>query len=251
MMCGPLEQFEIVSLLKVNNLVLVTNSSRYREIAVGILLAWLLTSFAWGGLVVPSRWQVFFETLYITVLDIVGQNRGTSKSIISGFFIFLITLFTVLLSINRIGIVPYSFTVSSHVIVAGLMGCMIWFGKFIIGCRIHGVKRSALVMPGGAPAAIIAPLIAIETLGFVITAISLPVRLFANMMSGHILLKVLGGFAWTMAISGSVALFGLHRLPMMVLFVLMFRETGVALIQAYVFTLLTCIYFADVISGGH
>lgn len=251
MLDGPLEQFEIVSLFRLGGTTLMSNSSIFLLLSVGVLMTWIVLAFTTGGLLVGNRWQIMLESMYIAILDMIGQTLGSSKSMVSSFFVFMMNLFTLLLAINLIGIVPYSFTVSSHIIAAFLITAMIWFGKLIIGSRLHGVKLSALVMPGGAPLVLLLPLIAIETLGFAVTLVSLPVRLFANMMSGHILLKVLGGFAWTMAVSGSVVLFAMHLMPMVVLFMLMFLETGVAFIQAYVFSLLTCIYFADSISGGH
>lgn len=127
---------------------------------------------------------------------------------------------------------------------------VVWVGKLIIGIRAHGVKLAGIFLPQGLPLVMVPALVAIEILSFFIVLISLPVRLFANIMSGHILLKVLAGFAWSMISSGGI-LFIAHFAPLVVLFVLMFLETGVAMVQAYVFTLLTCIYISDVIAGGH
>lgn len=130
------------------------------------------------------------------------------------------------------------------------LGLVVWVGKLVIGIRSHGLKLAGMFLPQGLPLVIVPALVAIEILSFFIVLISLPVRLFANIMSGHILLKVLAGFAWSMMASGGI-LFIAHFAPLLVLFVLMFLETGVAIVQAYVFTLLTCIYISDVIAGGH
>lgn len=130
------------------------------------------------------------------------------------------------------------------------LGVAVWVGKLIVGIRAHGVKFAGIFLPGGLPLGMIPPLVAIEIISFLMTLISLPVRLFANMMSGHILLKVLAGFAWSMMASGGI-LFIAHFIPLAVLFLLMFLETGVAIVQAFVFSLLTCMYIADAIEGGH
>lgn len=130
------------------------------------------------------------------------------------------------------------------------LGLAVWVGKLVIGVRIHGIKLVGLFLPPGLPLGMIPALVAIEILSFFMTLVSLPVRLFANMMSGHILLKVLAGFAWSIMVSGGF-LFIAHFIPLAIIFALMFLETGVALVQAYVFTLLSCMYIKEVIDGGH
>lgn len=151
---------------------------------------------------------------------------------------------------NLFGLVPYSFTATSHLAVTVTLGLAVWVGKLLIGIRAHGVKLVGMFLPQGLPVGMIPGIVAIEILSFFMVLISLPVRLFANMMSGHILLKVLAGFAWMMMTSGGL-LYIAHFLPLLVVFLLMFLETGVAVVQAYVFTLLTCMYISDVIKGGH
>jgi ATP synthase subunit 6 len=148
------------------------------------------------------------------------------------------------------GLVPYSFTVTSHLIVTLTVATLIWVGKLLIGLRCHGIKLLGIFLPAGAPFAIVPFLVFIELIGFFITVISLSVRLFANIMAGHILLKVLAGFAWTILLAGGF-LFVAHFLPLGVLFLLLGLETGVAFVQAYVFTLLTCLYVSDMLNGGH
>jgi len=144
-----------------------------------------------------------------------------------------------LLVCNLFGLVPYSFTSTSHLAVTVTLGLAVWVGKLFIGIRAHGVKLVGMFLPQGLPVPIIPFIVGIEILSFFMVLISLPVRLFANMMSGHILLKVLAGFAWMMMTSGGL-LYVAHFLPLLVVFLLMFLETGVAIVQAYVFTLLTC-----------
>lgn len=146
--------------------------------------------------------------------------------------------------------VPYSFTATSHLAVTVTLGLTVWVGKLIVGIRAHGVKLVGMFLPQGLPVALIVPLVGLEILSFFMVLISLPVRLFANMMAGHILLKVIASFAWIMMSAGGL-LFVAHFAPLLVLFMLMFLETGVAVVQAYVFTLLTCMYISDAMAGGH
>ena len=152
-----------------------------------------------------------------------------------------------LLMVNLIGMVPYSYTITSQLIVTLLFSGMVYIGVTIIMVRTHGFHTLSVFLPGGAPFALYPLLIPIEIISNVMRVVSLAVRLFANMMAGHILLKVLLGFAWTMMMAQGI-LFILHMVPMGVVFVLLFLETGVAVIQAYVFVTLTCIYLNEAIN---
>jgi ATP synthase subunit 6 len=201
-----------------------------------------------NGLLVPSRYQLVFEGIYQLVVGLIKDTIGSKEG--SAFVSIIFTLFTFLLTCNLFGLVPYSFTATSHIAITFTLGLMVWVGKLVVGLRAHGVKLLGMLLPQGLPLALVPALVAIEIISFCMTLISLPVRLFANMMSGHILLKVLAGFAWSMMLSGGL-MFVVHFLPLLVLFLLMGLETGVAIVQAYVFTMLTCIYFSDVIKGGH
>ena len=117
----------------------------------------------------------------------------------------------------------------------------------LIGFRLHGISLFGMLLPGGTPLAMVPFLVVLELIAFCVTLVSLSVRLFANMMSGHILLKVLLGFAWTMMLAGGVV-FVLHLVPLFVVFVLLFLETAVAIIQAYVFATLACIYLNEALN---
>jgi ATP synthase subunit 6 len=160
------------------------------------------------------------------------------------------SIFTFILGCNRFGLVPYSFTVTSHLVVTMTLALAIWIGKLIMGFRLHGLAFFRMFLPTGTPFAMVGLMVPLEVMGFTITFISLSVRLFANMMAGHILLKVIGGFAWTMMVAGG-AMWLAHFLPRVVLFLLLGLETAVAFLQAYVFTLRVCIYIGDTIHGGH
>ena len=166
------------------------------------------------------------------------------------FLPFVFSVFTFIQVSNLLGLVPYSFTVSSHLIVSLSLALGIWIGKLIIGFRQHGLHLFGIFLPQGIPFAMVPFFVLIEAIGFIIPVVSLSVRQFANLMSGHILLKVIFGFAWSMMLAGGL-LFICHFVPLGVLFLLLGLESSVAVIQAYVFTVLTCIYLADMINGGH
>ena len=248
---SPLEQFEIISLFSLNLGkfdLSITNSTFF--LFLGIFFFLLLGQFVsvlGNGFLAPSRWQFVLESLYLGVLGITKETIGNKGDL---FFPFAFSLFIFILVINLVGLVPYSFTVTSHLIVTLALASLVWFGKLFYGFRLHGLKLFGSLLPAGAPFALVPLLVVIELISFCITIVSLSVRLFANMMAGHILLKVLAGFAWTMMTAGGL-LYLAHFSAIAVLFLLLGLETGVAIVQAYVFTMLTCLYLGDMVSGGH
>ena len=242
---NPLEQFQIVPLISINFGAVdlsFTNSALFAIMASTffVLLARLVFHTGNGSLV-PSRWQTLLENMYELVTAMLSDNIGPRGQ---AFFPFVFSLFAFLLVVNLIGMVPYSFTITSHIIVTLFFSLMVYVGVMIILFREHKFHGMSLFLPPGAPIALWPLLIAIEFISNVMRVVSLSVRLFANMMAGHILLKVLLGFAWTMMMAGG-ALFILHFIPLGVVFVLLFLETAVAVIQAYVFATLTCIYLNE------
>lgn len=143
--------------------------------------------------------------------------------------------------------VPYSFTVTSHVVVTVALASFFFLAINIIGARKHGFKMLSLFLPSGAPLILAPLLVVIEAVSYSFRIISLALRLFANMMSGHCLLKILAGFAWTMFASGGFL--GLaHFLPLLVIFAIVGLELSIAFLQAYVFTVLLCIYLNDALN---
>ena len=246
---SPLEQFSVFKVAGLPYLTL-TNSMWFGTLG---RVVWAATNYHSSGAsasVVPSRWTTALGGVYSMVVAMIGQTVGTGKENLRRFFVYAFSLFSFILVLNLTGLVPYSFTVTSHLIVTLVLSLSLWIGKGNIATGRHGIRSVNLVYPKGVPVAMLAALVLIETIGFLITIVSLSVRLFANMMAGHILLKVLGGFAWTMAL-GSGVLFLAHVLPLLVLYVMMGLETGIAFVQAYVFVLLSCIYLADATHGGH
>lgn len=251
MIFNPLEQFEIFPIIPLgfgSFDLSFTNSSLMMVLGVALIIILIqLITVDGNGYLIPSAWQSFVESLYTLVLQMLSETVGDKGG---QFFAFIFTLFSFILVLNLVGLVPYSFTVTSHLIVTLSLALAIWVGKLFLGFRYHGISLFGMFVPHGVPFAMVPFFILIETLGFFIPIISLSVRLFANLMSGHILLKVIFGFAWSMMMAGGI-LFVAHFIPLAVLFLLLGLETAVAVIQAYVFSVLTCIYLADMVHGGH
>ena len=251
MLRSPLEQFEFVPLIPLGWGALdfsLTNSARRRLRTAGILRGLAQSVRVSGqGSLVPGRWQTGWEGVHNLILSMLGQTIGEHGA---SFFPLVFSVFTFILGCNRFGLVPYSFTVTSHLVVTMTLALAIWVGKLVLGFRLHGWSFFQIFLPTGTPFVMIPFMVPLEVLGFTITFISLSVRLFANMMAGHILLKVIGGFAWTMMVAGGLRWVA-HFIPRAVLFLLLGLETAVAVIQAYVFALRMCIYVGDSVHGGH
>lgn len=245
---NPLEQFQIVPLISINFGAVdlsFTNSALFAIMASTffVLLARLVFHTGNGSLV-PSRWQTLLENMYELVTAMLSDNIGPRGQ---AFFPFVFSLFAFLLVVNLIGMVPYSFTITSHIIVTLMFSLMVYISVMTIMFREHGFHALSVLLPAGAPFALYPLLIPIELMGNVMRIVSLSVRLFANMMAGHTLLKVIAGFAWSMMLAGGGLLIA-HVIPLAILVLLMGLELGVACIQAFVFTILTCIYLNDAIN---
>ncbi len=195
--------------------------------------------------IIPNRWQTVLEMIYAMVLSIVNENIKSKKA--SLFFALVFSIFFMLLSLNVIGLIPFSFTLTSHLIVTLGISLSIFIGINIICVRIHGVNFFSLFLPSGTSVALAFLLVPIEIISYVFKPISLAIRLFANMMAGHTLLKVIAGFGFTL-MSKTGVLFLMHYIPLLILIPLFGLELGVALIQSFVFSVLICIYLNDAVS---
>lgn len=233
----PLHQFEIHPILDIQIGgfdVSFTNSALWMVIAA--VLGFLLISrgAANGGLV-PNRMQFIAESMYQTVANMVRDNVGSEGR---KYFPFIFTLFMFLLFGNMLGMVPGSFTFTSHIAVTFTLAMVIFLAITAIGLIKHRAKFFTLFFPHGAPLATAPILIPIELISYLSRPVSLSVRLFANMMVGHTLLKVIASFAIMLGVVGGVA-------PVALLVGITALEFLVAGLQAYVFTILTCIYLHD------
>jgi F-type H+-transporting ATPase subunit a len=232
----PLEQFEIERIvpLHIGKLdVSYTNSALMMTIVVVLITALIMLSTRRAALV-PGRWQSVTEMLYEFVADMVDTNAGHGAR---QFFPFVFTLFVFILFSNLLGLVPYSFTVTSHIIVTFALAAIVFVGVTIVGIVKHGWHFLRLFVPEGVPVLLLLLLVPIELLSYFIRPFTLSIRLFANMLAGHTMLAIFGGFAasiWLVAVfplAINVALVGLELL--------------VAVLQAYVFAILTCLYLRD------
>lgn len=143
--------------------------------------------------------------------------------------------------------IPYSFTVTSHIVVTFTLSLSIFIGVTLIGLKIHGLHFFSFFVPQGAPKLLLPLLVVIEAISYTARAFSLAIRLFANMMSGHTLLKIIASFGWTLITMGGIALPLLSVIPIALILAITGLEIGIAFLQAYVFTILTCIYLNDTI----
>jgi len=192
-------------------------------------------------LLIPSKIQLISEMSYTFVAKMINDTAGSNAK---PFFPFIFTIFMFVLFCNMVGMLPYSFTVTSHIIVTFALAAIIFVGVTIIGFIKHGIKYLELFVPKGVPLVLLPIIVVIEIISYLSRPVSLSVRLFANMMAGHTMLKVFGGFVISLGLLGgwlplsfSVALIGLEIL--------------VAFLQAYVFAILTCIYLNDALNLHH
>src|SRR5690349_2400723 len=193
---------------------------------------------------ISTPWQFILKEHFLVVFNLISENIGVLGK---KYFPIIFALFSFILFANLIGMVPYSFTITSHLILT--FGCALLFflGLNYIGIKKHKLHFLSLFLPSGSTVFLAIILIPIELISYFFRVVSLPVRLFANMMAGHTLLKVIAGFAWTM-MAGNFFIFVFHYVPTLLLIILMGLELGVGIIQAYVFSILVCMYLNDALN---
>ena len=248
MIPSPLEQFKIHSLLSLhvgNFDFSITNSTVYMLASISLFLTLCAMVFHKGGRLIPSLWQCLLEMIYEFVYSLAVEQIGPKGRF---YFPLLFTVFTFLMICNCIGMIPYSFTVTSHFAVTFGLSVSLFIGVTLIGFQTHGLHFLSLLLPKGAPLALAPLLVVLELVSYCFRALSLGVRLFANMMAGHTLVKIIAGFGWKLLCSGSAIGVLVSGIPMVIVFALTGLEIGVALLQAYVFTILLCIYLNDAIN---
>jgi F-type H+-transporting ATPase subunit a len=249
-MADPIEQFQIINLAPIATFghteIAFTNSAAFMLVAVGGITAFLLGATARGSLV-PSRLQSAAELSYEFVASTIRSTAGTEGM---RFFPFVFTLFMFVLTLNMIGLIPFAFTVTSHIIITVALALTVFFMVLGYGLWSHGLHFFNLFVPKGVPILILPLIIGIEILSFISRPISHSVRLFANMLAGHITLKVFAGFIILMSGMGMLGWAG-AALPFAMIVILTALEMLVAFLQAYVFAILTCIYLNDAIHPGH
>ena len=232
----PLEQFKIQRIIPIHVGgvdISYTNSALLMTIAVVLITALMMLGTRRRALV-PGRWQSVAEMSYEFVADMVETNAGHGGQ---EFFPFVFTLFMFILFANFLGLIPWSYTVTSQIIVTFALAAIVFIGVTIIGIIRHGFHFLRLFVPRGVPPVLLLLLVPIELLSYCIRPFTLSIRLFANMLAGHTMLAIFGGFA------ASVGILGI--LPMGIDILIVALEVLVAALQAYVFAILTCLYLSD------
>ena len=235
-MASPLEQFEVKPIIpiEVGGIdISFTNSSLFMVIAVALSAGFLVIAGGRGAMV-PSRLQMVAELTYEFVGSLIRETLGAEGR---RYFPIIFTLFMFVLVGNMLGMVPYSFTFTSHIIVTFAMASVVFIGVTILAFVRHGMHFFTFFVPPGSPMWMWPLLIPIEVLSYLSRPVSLSVRLFANMLAGHTLLKVIAGFIVTLGLAGVI--------PLVVVVALTGLELLIAFLQAYVFTILTCLYIKD------
>ena len=244
MAANPMTQFEVYRIgpeIKVGAFdISFTNASLFMVVSsLAILIIFNLGSKK--NSLLPNKLQLMVELSYNFVSKMIADTAGSKAR---PYFAFIFSLFMFVLFCNMFGMIPYTFTVTSHIIVTFMLASFIFISVTIIGFIKHGFGYLKLFVPSGVPAILLPLIVVIEIISYLSRPISLSVRLFANMMAGHTMMKVFGGFVISLGIVGgwlplsfSVALTGLEIL--------------VAFLQAYVFAILTCIYLNDALNLHH
>jgi F-type H+-transporting ATPase subunit a len=234
----PMHQFEIKRIIDLRDtgfdFLSFTNASLFMLLAVGLVSGFFIYSMREGSLV-PNRIQSTAEVAYEFVAKMVRDNTGSEGMV---FFPFIFSLFFFILALNMLGMVPYAFTVTSHIIITFALALLVFILVTIVGFIKNGAGFLRLFVPSGAPVLLLPLLIVIEAISYFIRPISLSVRLFANMMAGHVMLKVFASFVVGLGVLAGWA-------PLLFMVALTGLEILIAFLQAFVFAVLTSIYLND------
>ena len=233
---SPLEQFEIIPYwqIKINNLDLSFTNSSFAMVLTVAFITIFLTATVKTRSIVPTRMQLISEMSYNFINQLLNDTVGNEGR---QYFPFIFTIFMFVLIGNMIGMIPYSFTFTSHIIVTFALASVVFIGTTILGFVKHRLHFFSFFVIPGLPWYMLPLLIPIEVISFLSRPISLSVRLFANMLAGHTLLKVFAGFVVTLGLAGI--------LPLVFIVALTGLEILIAFLQAYVFAILTCLYIND------
>lgn len=237
---SPLDQFKIRELASLDLLghhIVLTNSALLMILSVIFVFSYFTLAFNRNGLV-PTRLQLSAELMYKLITDMLQQNVGEKGK---KFVPLMFTLFMFILACNLFGMIPYSFTVTSHISITFALAMMVFLLVTLLGFFLHGFHFFSLFLPAGTPWWLAPLMVIIELFAYLARPVSLSLRLAANMVAGHVLLKVMAGFVVSLAIY-------LKFLPIPFIVVLIGFEIFVAILQAYIFTILSCVYLNDAIN---
>jgi F-type H+-transporting ATPase subunit a len=237
---SPLDQFKIKEIANIQLFghdVIVTNSALFMIIASLFIILYFTLAFK-NKKLVPTRLQLSGELFYNLITDTVNQNVGVKGK---KFVPLIFTLFMFIMVCNLFGMIPYGFTVTSHISITFALAMMMFLLVTLLGFILHGFHFFSLFLPAGTPWWLAPLMILIELFAYLARPVSLSLRLAANMVAGHVLLKVIAGFIVSMA-------FYLKIFPIPFISVLIGFEIFVAILQAYIFTILSCVYLNDAIN---
>jgi len=237
---SPLDQFKVKEIVNIQIFgydASITNSSLFMLLVGTFIVVYFMLAFRGKGLV-PSRFQLSGELAYGMITGMLDQNVGTKGK---KFVPLIFTLFMFILSCNLFGMIPYGFTVTSHISITFALAMMVFLLVTLLGIYLHGFHFFSLFLPAGTPWWLAPLMVVIELFAYLARPVSLSLRLAANMVAGHVLLKVMAGFVVSMAIY-------LKILPIPFIVVLIGFELFVAVLQAYIFTILSCVYLNDALN---
>ena len=244
MSTNPMHQFNVYRIgpeISLGNVdISFTNASLFMMISALTIIG-LFFAGTKRKTIVPTKIQLLTEISYTLVSKMISDTAGSKAK---PYFPFVFSLFMFVLFCNMLGMLPYSFTVTSHIIVTFALAAIIFIGVTIIGFVNHGIGYLKLFIPSGVPVVLLPIIVIIEMISYLARPVSLSVRLFANMMAGHTMLKVFGGFVISLGIIGG-------WLPLSFTVALTGLEILIAFLQAYVFAILTCIYLNDALNLNH
>jgi len=242
---SPLEQFEIIPLfvLFLGSKFAFTNSSYLLVFILFFLILFFFLCCS-NSTIIPNNWQSILEIIFDFIQNVIYDSLG-NKGL--KFVPIIFSIFSFIIGCNMLGLIPYSFTVTSHIIFTFSLGMTTFVGINIIGLKQHKLHFFSLFLPPGAPLILAPLLIPIEIISYVFRVVALSVRLFANMMAGHTLLKILAMFAWKMLSIGGIFLI-IQLFPLLVIIAITGLELAIAFLQAYVWTTLTCLYLSDALN---
>ena len=249
MTLDPIHQFNIDNLFKIGRIaerdIYFTNSSVYMLVTVAVISLLMIGA---GRQLVPGRFQSMAEVCYEFVANMIRSNAGADGM---KFFPLVFSIFMFVLVSNVIGSIPYTFTVTSHIIVTASLALLVFFTVLIYGFYKNGLKFFRIFVPPGVPIYILPLVVTIEIISFLTRPLSHSVRLFGNMLAGHITLQVFAGFVVLLGASfGAIGWIG-GMVPLALTIALIALDLLVAFLQAYVFAVLTCIYLNDALHPGH
>lgn len=238
-MLDPLHQFAIKPIfnIKVGDFDLSFTNSSFSVLVAVILVLFVSFISLRKKKMIPDRVQAFAELMYSFVADMIDTNVGSKGQ---KYFSFVFSVFLFVLLGNLLGMIPYMFTFTSHIIVTFALAMVVFLFVTILGIVLHGAKFFTLFVPKGLPKFLYPLVVPIELISYLSRPISLSIRLFANMMAGHTMMKVFAGFAAMMGVWGFA--------PIIVNGVLTGFEIAIAALQAYIFSILTCVYLNDAVN---